>query len=154
MTGRVTNAGYPRWTGPGGSYRTVQRFLQQRYRLGEVNWILVRHHLLDPTDTLLIAGDESVVTKIREADLRVWIVSFRRCYGHPVPGLSFFSLSLISVKERHLLSPDDGASAQSRLKRSQTKRHPEKKVSKDSRAEGRPKGSRTRIVARWNLSLI
>jgi len=32
MTGRVTMKGLARWTGPGGSYRTVQRF-QYQYQL-------------------------------------------------------------------------------------------------------------------------
>jgi hypothetical protein len=29
---------------------------------GQVHWLLIRHHLLDRDDTLLLAGDEVVVT--------------------------------------------------------------------------------------------
>src|SRR5512138_2848292 len=63
MTGRVTMLGISRWSEPGGSYRTIQRFYNSTIAWAKVNWILIRHHLLDPTDTLLIGGDETVVTK-------------------------------------------------------------------------------------------
>ena len=32
MTGRVTMLGISRWAGEGGSYRTIQRFFQVRFR--------------------------------------------------------------------------------------------------------------------------
>ena len=63
MTGRVTMLGLSRWTEKGGSYRTVQRFFNTTIGWASVNWFFIRHHLLDPTDTILIGGDESVVTK-------------------------------------------------------------------------------------------
>lgn len=63
MTGRVTMVGVSRWTGQGGSYRTIQRFFNSAIGWAKVNWFFIRHHWLDPTDTILIAGDESVVTK-------------------------------------------------------------------------------------------
>lgn len=63
MTGRVTMLGICRWTDTGGSYRTIQRFYNSTIVWAKVNWIFIRHHLLDPTDTILIGGDETVVTK-------------------------------------------------------------------------------------------
>jgi len=61
MTGRVTmralRAGRPRW-----QYRTVQRF-SRRPELGKLQWLLIRHHLLEPDDVILMGGDEVVVTK-------------------------------------------------------------------------------------------
>jgi len=62
MSGRVTMLGISRWTDKGGSYRTVQRFFNTVIAWSKVQWYFIRHHLLDPEDTLLIAGDETVVT--------------------------------------------------------------------------------------------
>ena len=99
MTGRVTMLGISRWTEQGGSYRTIQRFYNTVIGWAKVNWFFIRHHLLDPEDTILIGGDESVVTK---AGKKTYGLDrfFSSLYGKPVAGLSFFSLSLISVKER------------------------------------------------------
>lgn len=63
MTGRVTMLGISRWTEKGGSYRTIQRFSNSPIVWAKVNWFFIRHHLLERQDTVLIGGDESVVTK-------------------------------------------------------------------------------------------
>jgi putative transposase len=63
MTGRVTMLGLSRWTERGGSYRTVQRFFNTTIGWSKVHWLIIRQHLLDPGDVLLMAGDEVVVTK-------------------------------------------------------------------------------------------
>ena len=99
MTGRVTMLGICRWTDKGGSYRTIQRFYNSAIAWAKVNWIFIRHHLLDPTDTILVGGDETVVTKSGKKSYGLDRF-FSSLYGKPVPGLSFFSLSLISVKKR------------------------------------------------------
>lgn len=91
--------GLARWTESGGSYRTIQRFYNSTIAWATVNWIFIRHHLLDPLDTILIGGDESVVTKSGQQTYGLDRF-FSSLYGKPVPGLSFFSLSLISVKAR------------------------------------------------------
>ena len=99
MTGRVTMLGLSRWTDEGGSYRTIQRFYNGTIAWAKVNWIFIRHHLLDPTDTILIGGDETVVTKSGKQTYGLERF-FSSLSGKPVPGLSFFSLSLISVNRR------------------------------------------------------
>jgi hypothetical protein len=99
MTGRVTMLGISRWTDKGGSYRTVQRFYNSAIAWAKVNWVFIRHHLLDPTDIILVGGDETVVTKSGNKTYGLDRF-FSSLYGKPVPGLSFFSLSLISVKAR------------------------------------------------------
>ncbi len=38
MTGRVTMLGISRWTEPGGSYRTIQRFYNTVIGWAKVNW--------------------------------------------------------------------------------------------------------------------
>ena len=63
MSGRVTMRGLSRWTNKGGSYRTLQRFFYAPMNWLTLQWVLIRHHLLDEGDTILAAGDHVVVTK-------------------------------------------------------------------------------------------
>ena len=63
MTGRVTMLGIARWTGDGGSYRTVQRFFATVIPWAPVFWCFFRTQLFDPGDVYLLGGDETVVTK-------------------------------------------------------------------------------------------
>jgi len=94
MPGRVTMLGISRWTeDKGGSYRTIQRFFNTNIAWAKVNWFFIRHHLLDRTDTIVVGGDESVVTKSGKKSYGLDRF-FSSLYGKPVPGLSFFSLSL------------------------------------------------------------
>ena len=125
MTGRVTMLGLSRWTEKGGSYRTIQRFFNTTIVWAKVNWFFIRHHLLDPSDTILIGGDESVVTKSGQKTYGLDRF-FSSLYGKPVPGLSFFSLSLISVKERTSY-PVMMEQVLKEKKRSRTKRRSSKK---------------------------
>jgi putative transposase len=63
MSGRVTMRGLSRWSGPGGSYRTMQRFFNTTLPWCHLNWLLIRHHVLDADDVVLMSGDHVVVTK-------------------------------------------------------------------------------------------
>ena len=141
MTGRVTMLGISRWTEEGGSYRTIQRFYQSVINWAKVNWVLIRHHLLDPEDRILIGGDESVVTKAGQQTYGLDRF-FSSLYGKPVPGVSFFSLSLISVKSRtsypvmmEQVLKDKEPQAPSVPKKSG------KKSQTPAKKRGRPKGS-------------
>jgi DDE superfamily endonuclease len=98
-TGRVTMRGMARWAGTGGSYRTIQRFFTTSLSWGTLQWVLIRHHLLEQDDVLLMGGDEVVVTKSGKKTYGLDRF-FSSLYGKAVPGLCFLSLSLISVKHR------------------------------------------------------
>jgi putative transposase len=63
MTGRVTMRGIARWSGQGGSYRTVQRFFNTTLSWCQLQWLLIRTHLLDEDDVIVAAGDDVVTTK-------------------------------------------------------------------------------------------
>lgn len=139
MTGRVTMLGLSRWTEKGGSYRTIQRFFNSPISWAKVNWFFIRHHLLEPQSPVLLVGDGSTVTK---AGKKTYGLDrfYSSLYGKPVPGLSFFSFSLVSIKERishpvvteQVLKPEaEGAS-------------PKKKKSKKAGKPGRPKGSKNK----------
>src|SRR3990172_4846170 len=99
MTGRVTMLGLSRWTEKGGSYRTVQRFFYTVIPWAQVFWAFFREHLLDDQDTYLLAGDECVVTKAGEQTHGLDYF-FSSLMQKAVPGLSFFTLALVSTKQR------------------------------------------------------
>ena len=99
MTGRVTMLGISRWTEAGGSYRSVQRFFNTAIPWAAVFWVFFRHHLFNPEDVYLLVGDECVVPKAGKHTHGVDRF-FSSLYGKAVPSISFFALSLISIKQR------------------------------------------------------
>jgi len=99
MSGRVTMRGLSRWSGKGGSYRTIQRFFNTSLHWCQLNWLLLRHHVWDADDVVLMSGDHVVVTKAGKMTYGLDRF-FSSLYGKAVPGLCFLSLSLLSVKRR------------------------------------------------------
>jgi putative transposase len=99
MSGRVTMRGLSRWAGKGGSYRTIQRFFNTSLNWCHLNWLLIRHHVLDTDDVVVMSGDHVVVTKAGKMTSGLDRF-FSSLYGKTVPGLCFLSLSLLSVKRR------------------------------------------------------
>src|SRR5882724_9640906 len=99
MPGRVTMLGISRWVGKGGSYRTVQRFFSQALPWAMLFWVFFRQHVYRSDEVYLLVGDEVVATKAgkRTHGLDRFFASL---YGKPVPGLAFFTLSLVSVQAR------------------------------------------------------
>ncbi len=147
MTGRVTMLGLSRWAGPGGSYRTIQRFFSTVIPWGMVFWVFFRHHLFDPQDRYICAGDECVVTKSGKKTYGLDRF-FSSLYGKPVPGLAFFTLSLISTNKRHsypmmveqMVRSEAEKTAAQKKKASQKAAKRKKKTKKGK--PGRPKGSK------------
>ncbi len=143
MTGRVTMLSISRWTeDKGGSYRTIQRFFNTKIEWAKASWFLVRHHLLDPEDVILIAGDESVVTKSGKKTYGLGRF-FSSLYSKPVPGLSFFSLSLISVNKRtsYPIMMEQVVKEEAEKSANQ---EAAKKNKKGNGKPGRPKGSKNK----------
>ena len=146
MTGRVTMRGLSRWSGQGGSYRTIQRFFHTHMRWDRLQWVLIRHHLLDHDDVILVGGDDVVVTKSGKTTHGLDRF-FSSLYGKTVPGLCFLSLSLISVKRR---------ASYPVMMEQHNKLHTEEpqKVGKEKspRKRGRPKGSKNQNRREVTLS--
>ena len=99
MTGRVTMLGISRWAGPGGSYRTVQRFFSQALPWAMLFWVFFRQHIYHADEVYLLVGDEVVATKAGKHTHGLDRF-FSSLYGKPVPGLAFFTLSLVSLQQR------------------------------------------------------
>jgi putative transposase len=145
MTGRVTMRGVARWTGPGGSYRTVQRFFSTTLPWASLFWLFFRTHLLVPQDIYLLAGDEVVVTKAGKHTHGLDRF-FSSLYGKPVPGLAFFALSLISTSTRHsfpLRIEQVVRTAEERARTQARRRSRTAAPAAPARPRGRPKGRKT-----------
>src|SRR4030095_1887857 len=99
MTGRLTMLGMSRWAGKGGSYRTIQRFFATVLPWGILFWAFFRTYLCSSGAYYLVAGEEVIVTKGGKSTQGLGRF-FSSLYGKPVPGLAFFTLSLVSVQER------------------------------------------------------
>ncbi len=148
MTGRVTMLGLSRWAGAGGSYRTIQRFYNTTVDWGQIHWLLIKTHLLQREAKYILAGDEVVVTKAGKATHGLNRF-FSSLYGKPVPGVSFFSLSLVNVAQRSSHPLRIGQVLRSEAENA-TKDNEPKSVAK--RGRGRPKGSKNRNKAEVTLS--
>ena len=153
MTGRVTMLGISRWTGKGGSYRTVQRYFQSVIPWTQVFWLFFRHWLYEQGHEYLLVGDESVVTKSGKQTHGLDRF-FSSIYGKPVAGLAFFALALVDVQsersyplmvEQVERSEEEKQAAKSD---SQKSKQPQKgkaggeQGNKQKGKAGRPKGSK------------
>jgi putative transposase len=142
MTGRVTMLGISRWAGPGGGYRTVQRFFSQALPWAMLFWGFFRQHGYCADEVYLLVGDEVVATKAGKHTHGLDRF-FSSLYGKPVPGLAFFTLSLVSTQQRRSFPirveqvvRSDAEKAASKAKAARKQQPP----STAPRRPGRPKG--------------
>jgi hypothetical protein len=146
MSGRVTMRGLSRWSGNGGSDRTIQRFFHTSLNWCQLQWLLIRQHLLDADDIVVMSGDYVVVTKAGKTTYGLDRF-FSSLYGKAVPGLCFLSLSLLSVKRR--TSYPVVTEQVAKIGEAAAQAQPRKK----SRGQrGRPKGSKNRNRREVELS--
>ena len=144
MTGRVTMLGLSRWAGTGGSYRTVQRFFSTVIPWATLFWVFFRQHVYRPEDVYLLVGDEVVATKAGKHTHGLDRF-FSSLYGKPVPGLAFFTLSLVSVQQRRSFPMRVEQVVRSDAEKAASKAKAAAKQSKApcaTRRPGRPKGSK------------
>lgn len=149
MTGRVTMLGLSRWAGPGGSYRTVQRFFATVIPWATLFWVFFRHHVYRSEEVYLLAGDEVVVTKAGKTTHGLDRF-FSSLYGKPVPGLAFFTLSLVSVQARRSFPMRVEQVVRSDAEKAARKARAAAKKPKapdEKRRPGRPKGSQNKPKA-------
>ncbi len=143
MTGRVTMLGLARWAGKGGSYRTVQRLFSQALPWAMLFWVFFRQHLYQADEVYLLVGDEVVVTKAGKLTHGLDRF-FASLYGKPVPGLAFFTLSLVSVQARRSFPMRVEQVVRSAAEKAASKAKADAKKAPaplEKRRRGRPKGS-------------
>jgi putative transposase len=143
MTGRVTMLGISRWAGKGGSYRTVQRFFSQALPWAILFWVFFRQHVYRPEDVYLLVGDEVVATKAGKLTHGLDRF-FSSLYGKPVPGVAFFTLSLVSVQARRSfpIRVEQVVRSDAEKAASKAQAAAKKPTAAAQRRPGRPKGSK------------
>ena len=145
MSGRVTMLGIARWSEPGGSYRTIQRFYNRVLPWGMVFWLFFEKHLYREQHDYLLVGDESVVSKAGKASHGLERF-FSSIFGKPIKGLAFFSFALVSVQERKAypllveqVIRSKAENAASQTKKAKAPKQGAKQAQQPGQA-GRPKG--------------
>jgi putative transposase len=164
MSGRITMLGIARWSGEGGSYRTIQRFFNTLMPWPTLMWEFFRCHCWRRQDTYLLVGDEVVVTKAGKKTYGLGRF-FSSLYDHPVAGLAFFCLSLVSVEHRqsHPVRLEQLMRSEVKAKQEDkavgaTGTSTDAKSAPSKRKPGRPKGSKnkakTEVCLNAELRLI
>jgi putative transposase len=146
ITGRVTMLGLSRWTDRGGSYRTIQRFYHTVLPWADMLWTFFVKWIWKPGDEYILAGDEVVVNKAGKETYGLDRF-FSSLEQRPIPGLSFFTFSLVNVRERQsypvqttqvVKSAEEKAARKAKAQEKKAKKTAEKKK------PGRPKGSKNK----------
>lgn len=153
MTGRVTMLGISRWTGEGGSYRTVQRFFSTPIDWERINWALIRQWFISSDDVFILPGDETMVTKSGKKTHGIDRF-FSSIYQKVLPGVSFFTISLVSTKHRisfpisvqQIIRSEEKTSPEKQKSISKTHAEQSENIRelKKNELSGRPKGSKNK----------
>jgi hypothetical protein len=154
-SGRITMLGLSRWTEKGGSYRTIQRFYGSELFWKAMHWLFFRSKFLKPSDPYLIAGDEVVASKAGKETYGLDRF-FSGLQQRVIPGLSFFTFSLVNVSEEHSypLQVTQVVRSAEEKAASKAKAEAKKTASKtaEKRKRGRPKGSKNKSKKEVTLS--
>lgn len=143
MHGRITMLGISRWTGQGGSYRTIQRFFNSRIDWGQLQWQLIKSVALkDSSGVILIAGDATTVTKSGKETFGLGRF-FSSIYSRAVPGISFQVLSLTEV-DRASSWPLLIEQMIPKPRAVKPRKHSTRRTKQSLRPKGRPKGSKNK----------
>jgi putative transposase len=153
-SGRITMLGLSRWTEKGGSYRTIQRFYHSSLPWQAIQWLFFCKRFLQSGAEYIVAGDEVVVGKAGK-ETHGLDRFFSGIQQRVIPGLSFFTFSLINVQEEHsyplqvtqaVKSAEEKAASKAKAEAKKTRKSAEK------RKPGRPKGSKNRVKQEVTLS--
>jgi hypothetical protein len=127
----------------------VQRFFATVIPWATLFWVFFRHHVYRSEEVYLLAGDEVVVTKAGKTTHGLDRF-FSSLYGKPVPGLAFFTLSLVSVQARRSFPMRVEQVVRSDAEKAARKARAAAKKPKapdEKRRPGRPKGSQNKPQA-------
>ena len=146
ISGRITMLGLSRWTEKGGSYRTIQRLYHSVIYWKAIQWLFFQKRFLKTEDEYFIAGDEVVVSKAGKETYGLDRF-FSGIQQQVIAGLSFFTFSLVNVREEQsypmqttqmVKSAEEKAASKAKAEAKKVKQTGEKKKL------GRPKGSKNK----------
>ena len=147
--GRITMLEISRWTETGGSYRTIQRLYHTPLLWLQIQRVFFMNQLQKPDHEYIAAGDEVVFGKAGKETYGIGRF-FSSLQNHVIPGLSFFTFSVIDVKERQ--SYPIHAVQMVKEKEENKKKEKEKSAKIEKRPVGRPKGSKNKKDEKPTLS--
>ena len=139
MVGRKTTLGLSRWSGKGGSVRTLTRFFESSLDWGAMNWQIIKSHLSKKGKVYLLGGDEVIVSKSGKKTYGVDRF-YSSIQNQVITSLAFLNISLIDVKNRKAY-PISMEQIVKESKDGCIKDKTKKKAKKQKRSVGRPKGS-------------
>ena len=102
----TTMLGISRWTGKGGSYRSVQRFFNTALPWATLLLVFFRQHLWSADEVYLLAGDEVVVTKAGKKNLWNRSLFFQFIWQIGI-GIIFFHVIFSKRSTKTFLSGSD-----------------------------------------------
>src|SRR5512139_1138216 len=163
ITGRVTMLGMSRWTDKGGSYRTIQRFYHSGLPWTKMLWTFFVKHIWQPEDEYILAGDEVVASK---AGKKTYGLDrfFSSLQQRPIPALSFFTFSVVNVREEQsypiqvtqiVKSVEEKAASQAKAQQKKNRSAADTCPGgrcQGKRKPGRPKGSKNKDKQEMVLS--
>ena len=117
----------------------------------EIHWFFIRAHFADITDEYIAAGDETIVTKSGKETFGLGRF-FSSLYGKPVPGLSFFAISLINVSKRTSYPIHINQQTTPEKSDETTTSQPKSEIKPAKKKPGRPKGSKNKNKTEVKLS--
>jgi len=139
MVGRKTILGLNRWSGKGGSARTLTRFFESSLDWGTINWQIIKSHLSKKGKVYLLGGDEVIVSKSGKNTHGVDRF-YSSIQNQVIKSLAFLNISLIDVEDRKAY-PISMEQIVKESKDGCVKDKTKKKAKKVKRGVGRPKGS-------------
>jgi len=142
--GRITMLGLSRWTEKGGSYRTIQRFYHSVLPWNAIQWLFFRKRFLKPEDEYITAGDEVVVSKAGKETYGLDHF-FSGIQQRVIPSLSFFTFSLVNVREERSYPMQAVQVVKSPEEKAASKAKAEARKTAEKKKRGRPKGSKNKI---------
>jgi putative transposase len=149
MPANITQRSIARWAEKGGSYRTVHRFFQTNIDWTQIQWLLFLLVLHVPTDTYLLAGDETVLKKAGKHTFGLDRF-FSSLAQKPVPAVAFFALALINVQKRQAYTLSVQQVVRTQEEKDCAKKKREERKTKNAKSgdtiskSGRPKGSKNK----------
>lgn len=143
-SGRLTMLGLSRWTEEGGSYRTIQRFYHSVLPWNAIQWLFFRKRFLKPEDEYITAGDEVVVSKAGKETYGLDHF-FSGIHQRVIPSLSFFTFSLVNVREERSYPMQTVQVVKSPEEKAASKAKAEARKTAEKKNRGRPKGSKNKI---------
>ena len=149
--GRITMLEISRWTEKGGSYRTVQRLYHTPLLWLQIHWIFFTSQLQKTNHEYIAAGDEVVFGKAGKETYGIGRF-FSSLQNRVIPGLSFFTFSVIDVKERQSY-PIQVVQMVKKKDENKKKKKKEKSGKAEKHRVGRPKGSKNKKDEKPTLSL-